>query len=99
MIPPDITRQYISLEKQSGTIEDEFANLPFFGPIEVFSQRHTHTLLADDYIRLLNTFSYQHNLPEPVKSTLFTEIRKAVEDHGGEISLPYEARVVWARKR
>ncbi|MCB0630635.1 MAG: class I SAM-dependent methyltransferase [Saprospiraceae bacterium] len=98
VIPPDITKQYISLEKQSGNVEDEFAECPLFGPLQLYSHRHIHTLSSDDYLRLLNTFSYQHNLPEPVKSTLFQQIRQAVEDHGGLIHLPYETRVMWAVK-
>ncbi len=60
---------------------------------------YTHRLSGKDYIRLLNTFSYQHNLPTAVKDQLFQEIGTAISEAGGTIHLPYEAVLYLAQKK
>ncbi|ODA68959.1 hypothetical protein A7A08_00793 [Methyloligella halotolerans] len=63
------------------------------------SHWHEHVLGAEDYVRLLNTFSFQHNLPAQVKMALFEGVREIVEAHGGSIGSTYEARLLIARRR
>ncbi|PHN02620.1 class I SAM-dependent methyltransferase [Flavilitoribacter nigricans] len=98
VIPPEIGRQYVSLESKSGSLEDSFAASPHFGPVRAFAYPHTHRLAAADYIRLMDTFSYQHNLPTGIKEQLFREVESAIRDFGGSIDLPYEAVLLLAGK-
>lgn len=98
VIPPSIAQQYISLDSKSGDLENDFAASPSFGPYRRYSVRYLHTLSTSQYIRLLNTFSYQHNLPTGIKEQLFHEIAVVVEEEGGVIQLPYEAVLLIANR-
>lgn len=99
VIPIENSRQYVSLASKRGNLEQEFRNDPNFGPLAVFTFPYTHRLSGKDYIRLLNTFSYQHNLPTAVKDQLFQEIGIAISEAGGTIHLPYEAVLYLAQKQ
>ena len=99
VIPIEINQQYISLDSKGSSLEQEFADTPYFRAVRTFSWRHTHRLSTPQYIRLLDTFSFQHNLPEPVKQQLFQEIAVVVDAHGGFIDLPYEAVLQLATKK
>lgn len=92
LIPQENAKQYISMEQKSRTMEDEFMESGLFGTIQTYGERYQHSLGSEAYIGLLNTFSYQHNLPDSIKSRLFPAIKKLIDAYGGVIDLAYEAR-------
>lgn len=99
VIPRKNAAQYVSLASKRGGLKQEFQNCPWLEEFKSFSFPYTHQLSAADYIRLLNTFSYQHNLPPDVKHQLFEEIESAVRADGDQIALPYEAVLMLGTKR
>ena len=71
----------------------------FFGEVVVrrypWSERYT----ADQYMRLLNTYSDHRSLAEDTKDYLFTGVRQVNDRLGGVVDRPYLAVLYLARKR
>lgn len=49
--------------------------------------KQTRSFIADDYIALLNTYSDHRQLPYPTKTEFEFEIKSAIENHGGTITI------------
>ncbi|HSF32901.1 MAG TPA: hypothetical protein VLK82_20815 [Candidatus Tectomicrobia bacterium] len=53
---------------------------------------------ADEYLKLLWTFSDHRALPEPNRSRFFEEIRQVIAQMGGEVVRDYETLALLAKK-
>jgi SAM-dependent methyltransferase len=98
VIPKDVNESFQSLGDKSMDLADEIGESDEFELVADRSYWHTNELGSDDYLRFLNTSSFQHNLPEDVKRQLFDGIKQAVDAHGGRIASLYEARLIVARR-
>ena len=87
--PGDIGKPKIDIENDneryqtiSGSIERYgFINLKY----SIYKQSRCFT--SNDYISLLNTYSDHRQLHEPIKSEFENEIKLAIENHGGTITI------------
>lgn len=71
-----------------------------FEPVVVRTYRWNQPYSADDYVRLLNTYSDHHNLEEPKRTRLSEGIREFINrNYGGSISKDYLTILYLARKR
>lgn len=70
-----------------------------FGPVEVRRYGWTRTYSAEQYARLLGTYSPVQNLEETRRRELLGGVRDLAERHGGLIERPYEALLYLADLR
>jgi SAM-dependent methyltransferase len=72
----------------------------FFERIQVLRYPWTRTYTADQYIKLLNTYSDHRSLEEGRRIELYAEIRKLIEEeYGGRVVRPYLSVLYIAKKR
>jgi SAM-dependent methyltransferase len=60
-----------------------------------WSRRHT----ADEYVRLLGTYSDHSTVPEPNRTRLFEAIAEAIEQAGGSVKRDYLTVLILARPK
>lgn len=65
--------------------------------VEVREYPHSQTYSSNEYAELLLTQSDHRLLDEPVRNALIEEVRAAIDNAGGHLTLDYAARSVLAR--
>lgn len=92
---------------ESPTIEERIATTAatidktaLFAPVVVKTYAWTQDYTAQEYIRLLNTYSDNRNLPPEQRAQLFRELAEVIDtNYGGAITKPYLAVLYLAQKR
>ena len=70
-----------------------------FGPVEIRRYDWTQTYSADQYARLLGTYSVLARIEEQRRRQLLDGVRELAERHGGTVTRPYQAVLYLARLR
>jgi hypothetical protein len=70
-----------------------------FGQVTVKRYLWSQEYTADQYIKLLNTYSDHRSLDNRIRRDLFVGVREVIEEYGGRINRPYLAVLYLARKR
>lgn len=99
IIPPDIRTIGKNSNNTADELTTEIMESILFDKPNVFTFHHIHTLNADHYIELLDTSSFEHNLPHEIKDELFKRIHNIVLEAGNIIELNYESKLILARKK
>ncbi|MCW5942644.1 MAG: class I SAM-dependent methyltransferase [Fimbriimonadaceae bacterium] len=99
---PDLTRRSESLP-EAETVESaypaEIQSSGRFEGAEVRRFRWDLRFSADDYVRLLDTYSDHHVLPEAIKSPFYEAIRALIEDRfGGTVNRGYLSLLCLGRR-
>jgi len=69
-----------------------------FEDVEMKVYDKSHTYDADDYIKLLDTFSDHRALPEENKQALYAQVKNTIEKHGGRITTHSTDNLYMGRK-
>lgn len=77
---------------------DEVATSGYFTDVEEHTFRRKDTFVADGFIALLGTQSDHRLLPTQRRESLFEEVRRIVESHGGTVEVPHATWLVTARR-
>jgi hypothetical protein len=67
--------------------------------VEVHRYPWTDVRSAEEYARLVATYSDHAALPEETRRSLLEELRGAIERHGGTIAAKHVAVLYFARRR
>ena len=65
--------------------------------IEIHRFPWQRSFRADEYVRLIRTYSDHATLPQEVREPLLRDIAKAIDDAGGTVQRSYEAVLLLAR--
>lgn len=93
---PGISRVARPLEMPG--VEDGIARTGCFGPVEVSHFPWTDARSAEEYARLVATYSDHAALPESERRRLLDAVREAVERHGGTIVAEQVTVLYFARR-
>jgi SAM-dependent methyltransferase len=78
-------------------IEGNFAAPGCFGPVTVKTYRWPETYSAEQYLKMLRTFSGHRDLEEGIRAALFAGIRDVIERVGGQVIKPQMVALFQAR--
>jgi len=87
MPPEELVKRTVEAINESG----------FFGEVVVKRYPWSEQYTADQYIKLLNTYSDDLNLAEDTRHNLFAGVREVIERFGGEVNRPYLAVLYFAK--
>ena len=87
--PDGIVRETIEAIEGSG----------YFGDLAVRQYWWTAHYTAQQYIKLLQTYSIYHTVPQEPLQELFAAIRALIEEFGGVVERPYRAVLYVAQRR
>ena len=79
-------------------LPEELAAAPEFGPVSDRRFPWTAHYDAEGYVELMSTQSNHRLLPSDTMTALHDGIIAAIREHGGGIEIPYEARLLLARR-
>ncbi len=94
---PGISRVTRPLELPG--VEEGVARTGCFGPVEISQYPWTDVRSAEEYARLVATYSDHAALPEDERRALLDSLQEAVERHGGTIAAAHVAVLYFARRR
>jgi SAM-dependent methyltransferase len=80
-------------------IVDDIDASGLFGQVTVKRYPWSQEYTADQYIKLLNTYSDHRSLDERIRRDLFAGVQELIKEYGGPISRPYLAVLYLASKR
>ncbi len=80
-------------------ITGNFAESKCFGVVDVRQYSWSVTYSAEQYIKLISTFSVHDQLEAETRKKIFENIRAVIESFGGQIAQPYLAVLFQARTK
>jgi SAM-dependent methyltransferase len=102
---PGLTRKSSSADKKAeweahlAELEDSAWLEGHFHAPKVFRYPWTRTFTAEEYVRLLDTYSDHLILPETEKRPLYDGIRGLIKEFGGQIQKPYVSELILAQQK
>jgi SAM-dependent methyltransferase len=81
------------------TTVDQFDKTGLFSPVTVRRYTWSRQFEADQYLKLLETYSGHYNLSEEKKRNLYQGLRELIERRGGVVTRPYLSVLYVARKK
>jgi len=88
-----------TLRHRIGQYRSALADCPDFRDVREFRYDWTQTWSGDDYLKLLNTYSDHHALPEPSRSSFFREVAAIIDAMGATVTRQFETLVLLAERR
>ncbi|HRQ41531.1 MAG TPA: class I SAM-dependent methyltransferase [Chloroflexota bacterium] len=91
---PDNT---VTADWLTGAITENFRASGSFGAVSVRQYAWSETYTAERYVKLLQTYSAHRDLAADTRERLFTGVRTAIQQHGGQVLKPYLTMLFQAR--
>ncbi len=79
--------------------EKQIHDCGLFGNVISKSYPYNKVYTSAKYIQLLGTYSDHIAQPEDTKQILFSKIKEAIDKHGRTITVPYEVKAYFAKKK
>jgi ubiquinone/menaquinone biosynthesis C-methylase UbiE len=88
---PELAKENANKSHEDGirSTVAQFDATGLFGPVTVRRYPWSRQFNSEEYLKLLETYSNHHNLPEGKKKALYQGIKEMIERHGGVITRPY----------
>ena len=87
-----------SVATRRANLAEQLAAAPEFGPVSDRRFPWTARYDALAYVELMSTQSDHRLLPPETLADLHSGIAAAIREHGGQLEIPYEARLLLARR-